>query len=498
MAWSNLTFNFEEVLTSSKMNLLDANFDALAAGDAGAPDIQPAAIDSAETFAFAEITLTTDLAVGHGGTGASTAANARSNLGLAIGTDVQAWDVDLDRLAAMGSPSAANQFAVSDGANSWAIETATQARSSLGLGDLATQNTVNNDDWSGTDLSVANGGSGASDAATARSNFGLDTISQAEAEAGTATTTRAFTAQRVAQAIAALTTSAQVDIFTSSGTYTKPGSAQAVIVIAYGGGGGGKGGNIRSSGSGSLSETQGGDGGGGGFKAMDIYDPSDIGATETVTIAAGGSGGAGAVETTSATNYSEAGSDGGDGGVTSFGDLLRAPGGGGGTGFGGGKAGAITSAATDTNGEPDITGDVIWSATGGDGDGAPFTSAQNGHGSAQGGCGGGGGGGAQTTSHAAGGPGGSYDNLEGGGASGGAANGGTGSNSTERDGAGGGGGDITNDANATAGAGGDANGWAAGGGGGGGAGTYSIGGSRTLTAGNGGDGADGLCIVITV
>lgn len=58
----------------------------------------------AVTFTSGSITGITDLAVADGGTGASTAANARTNLGLVIGTNVQAWDADLDTWAAKTAP----------------------------------------------------------------------------------------------------------------------------------------------------------------------------------------------------------------------------------------------------------------------------------------------------------------------------------------------------------------------------------------------------------
>ena len=156
------------------------------------------------------------IAVVNGGTGATTAADARTNLGVVIGTDVQAYDAELAALA--GLTSAADKLPYFTGAGTASVADfssfgrslvddadASAARTTLGVvigtdvqaynstlaavaggtytGDdsIVTVGTITAGTWNGSTIAIANGGTGATTAPDARTNLGLGTISTQDA-----------------------------------------------------------------------------------------------------------------------------------------------------------------------------------------------------------------------------------------------------------------------------------------------------------------------------
>jgi hypothetical protein len=152
----------------------------------GGAAIQGSAViidDSNNMTGVASLALTTDLAVAHGGTGSSSASAARTALGVAIGSNVQAYDAQLADLAGLAVTD--SNFIVGDGSN-WVAETGATARTSLGVGSISTQASdsvsITGGSISGiTDLAVADGGTGSSSASAARTALGVAVGSDVQA-----------------------------------------------------------------------------------------------------------------------------------------------------------------------------------------------------------------------------------------------------------------------------------------------------------------------------
>jgi hypothetical protein len=285
------------------------------------------------TATIGTLTLTNDLAIAQGGTGASTADTALDNLGgttvgkavfkaataaaaqqamdTEVGVDVQAYDAGLTDIAGLAVTD--GNIIVGDGTN-WVAESGATARTSLGLGSIATQAsnsvTITGGSITGiTDLAVADGGTGQgsyTDGELLIGNTTGNTLTKATLTAGSGIS--------VTNGSGAITIAASggggfsnMEAFTTPGTWTNPGNITKVKVTVVGGGGGAGGMN--------PSDDLGSGGGGSGGTAIEVI-PFPSGTNVPVTVGAAG-------------NPGPANAAGGAGGTSSFGPYCSATGGGG-------------------------------------------------------------------------------------------------------------------------------------------------------------------------
>lgn len=285
------------------------------------------------------INLSGTLSVANGGTGATTTTGAINNL--------------------LPSQSGnAGKFLATNGANvAWAPVVTDITFGTTGL--TPSTSTAGVISVGGT-LAITSGGTGATTATNARTNLGLGTLAtQNSVNLGTQVTgTLAVSSLSTGSAGQVLTMSggtptwaaaasagggfSNLVVFTTSGTWTVPSGVTKAKVTVVGGGGGGSAGS---------SGSQTGGAGGGGGAAIKIFTGLSGGGTLTVTVGNGGAAGTGTAAGSSGTSSSIVGPStvsatggaggtgranrGGAGGIGSGGDLnIGGGGGGGGINFG--------------------------------------------------------------------------------------------------------------------------------------------------------------------